>query len=122
MEWARIGGWSPVATVVFVRTDGPFGLSLIDINGDGSHYCLDKLERADGAWQVTSTDDDVALDGATSWTPRFVYGWGPGTAGDVVVVDYRGVRHSVVVQPDNWWTFIAPTDPAAGDGLPPTLA
>jgi hypothetical protein len=120
-DWTRIGGWSsPGAKVVFSRATEGFALALVDTNGDGRQLCLDKAEQtADGSWQITSTDDDVTNAGGEGWTTRFVYAWGDGRPGQTIIVDYRNNQHSVVVESDGWWVFLAPTDPAAGDGITP---
>ena len=121
LDWCAIGGWSRSAKTVFARESGRFALCLIDTNGDGLHLSLDKLEWASGSWQVTSTDDDVTSSGGSGGTPRFVYIWGAGRRGELVGVSYRGVAYTAPVVADGWWAFIAPTDPAAGDGITPVL-
>lgn len=118
-DWFSLGGWSSrYARVAFSSLSGDYALVLIEANGDGREVGLNLLVRRHDRWEINEEYDDIGSDFAGR-QQGYVWACGHDIPGNVLTVEYEGMRHDVLVSERGWWGYIQPARGSRDDADPP---
>jgi hypothetical protein len=105
------GGWDRRFARVLAKTSvGPWAVAIIDANGASGDRTYENMETY--AWDEESGWRWVSSGGGygTGETDGLACASGQADLDEDVVVEFRGERHPVVVEPSGYWIFAAPND------------
>ncbi len=107
----RAGGWNPrFARVLAKVVIGRSAIAIIDANGADGGLIYEHIEPflwEDGlGWESWGGGGGLG----SGWCYGIAYAAGEAEADTSIVVEFRGVRHDVDVQPTGYWLFAAESD------------
>jgi hypothetical protein len=113
----RAGRWDlRFARVLAKVVIGRSAIAIIDANGADGGLIYEHIEPF--MW-----DDSLGWESwggggglGSGWTYGIAYAAGEAEADESIVVEFRGVRHEVEVQPNGYWLFAVKSDD--GEDLP----
>jgi hypothetical protein len=111
------GGWHPDhAEVLAIATDGRYGVSIVDGNGDRSELESEIWIFEEGSWHPDSSEGDGPRDFSRPWASGwcgmggpedgcdYIYGFGAGYR--CVDITILGATRRVSVGSNNFWAFM----------------
>ena len=106
-----LAGWDPrFARVLAKAVANGVAVAIIDANGaDGGQVYenTDLYSWDEGGWCDWSSSGGLGGGWGSTGSGGIAYAAGEGEPGEEVLVEFRGERHRVQVQPSGYWVFAA---------------